>query len=88
MLGRRTKVPSPTGSGEVEGTEVMVEESTERWSEFKLEDGTIVRAKQMLTSCVRLDSEYDQDGRPLYVARGAPIITIVSVPESLQKKEH
>jgi hypothetical protein len=85
MQGRKLKVPGPTGSM-VDGVEVMVKESTERWSEFTLEDGTIMMAKQSLTSCVRIDGQYDAEGQPLYVGRGAPIITIKSVPDALLKK--
>jgi hypothetical protein len=86
MQGRKIKVPGPTGAM-VDGVEVMVKESTERWSEFTLEEGTVMLAKQSLTSCVRLDGQYDQEGQPLYVGRGAPIITLKSVPDALLKKK-
>lgn len=85
MADRKIKVPGPTGEI-MEGIEIMVSESTERWSEFTLEDGTIVRAKQSLVSCVRLDDKYDDEGKPIYVARGAPVITIASVPDNLRQK--
>jgi hypothetical protein len=85
MAAGKIKVPGPNGAI-VEGTEVMVQESTERWSEFLLDDGTVVRTKQSLVSCVRIDGQYDDDGRPIYVARGAPIITIANVPGNLMKK--
>jgi hypothetical protein len=83
--GRKLKVPGPTGAL-IDGVEIMVRESTERWSEFTLEDGTVVLAKQALTSCVRLDNQFDEEGKPIYVGRGAPIITIKSVPDALLKK--
>ncbi len=86
MTERKVKMPSPDGNGIIEGTEVQIAESVERWSEFTLEDGTIVRAKQVMTSAVRIDGQYDAEGRPIYVARGAPMIVVVSVPENLLKK--
>jgi hypothetical protein len=85
MAERKIRVPGPDGKI-VEGTEVPVAESTERWSEFTLEDGTVVRAKQSLTSCIRVDGQYDDEGRPVYVARGAPIVAVSFVPVNLMKK--
>jgi hypothetical protein len=79
----KVKVPLPTGG---EGTNVQVEESAERWSEFKLGDGTVVRAKVTMMSAVRLDNQYDQLGNPMYVTNLTPIMVIVSVPDTLKKK--
>jgi hypothetical protein len=75
----------PTG-GIGEGVEVPVEESIERWSEIKLEDGTIIRLKVTMISAVRIPGQYDQVGNPMYVMNMAPTIAIVSVPENLRKK--
>jgi hypothetical protein len=83
--GNKVKVPLPTG-GFGEGTNVQVEESAERWSEFKLDDGTVVRAKVTMMSAVRLDNQYDQLGNPMYVTNLTPIMAIVSVPDTLKKK--
>jgi hypothetical protein len=69
-----------------EGYEVQVEESTERWSEFTLQDGTVIRAKLMLASAVRTEGQFDPMGNPLYVTNVAPILTIVSVAEQYRKK--
>jgi hypothetical protein len=89
MTGRKVKLPAPDGSGAtIEGTEVQVSESTERWSEFTLEDGTIVRAKQVMSSAIRVDGQYDNEGKPVYIGRGAAMFTIVSVPDHLLKKDN
>jgi hypothetical protein len=48
MAERKTKVQVVPGDPLVNGVEVPVEESTERWSEYKLEDGSIIRLKQVL----------------------------------------
>jgi hypothetical protein len=85
MQGRKVPVTLPSGQPG-EGTEVQVEESSERWSEFTLEDGTIVRAKVTVTSAVRVDGQFDPLGNPLYVTNLTPVLTIVSVPEQYRKK--
>jgi hypothetical protein len=83
--GRKVQVTLPTGV-QAEGTEVLVEESNERWSEFTFSDGTIVRAKMTIISSVRVDGHFDPQGNPLYSTNLAPVMTIVSVPEQYRKK--
>ncbi len=74
-------------SGEiVRGLEVPVEESNERWSEIKLEDGTVIRVKLNVISAVRVPGQFDQAGIPMYVMNMTPTIAILSVPENLRKK--
>jgi hypothetical protein len=69
----------------VDGVEVAVEESTERWSEIKLDDGTIARVKMTVISAVRAENQFDPMGFPIYSLNMAPTIAIVSVPENLKK---
>jgi hypothetical protein len=83
---RRTKVPLQGTDQIVEGFDVPVEESNERWSEFKLEDGTVLKAKVTVVSAVRLDGQFDPQGNPLYVMNLSPVMAIVEAPERLRKK--
>lgn len=83
---RRTTVTLPTGPAE--GVTVFVAESTERWSEFRLDDGTVVRGKLTVASAVRVDGQFDQQGNPLYTFNLAPVLAFVSVPDELRRKEH
>jgi hypothetical protein len=69
----------------VMGMDVPIEESTERWSEIKLADGTILRVKQAVAAVVRLDQTWDAEGNPVYVVRSGPALAIVQVDESLRK---
>jgi hypothetical protein len=85
MQGRKVSVILPTGE-QGEGTEVEVDHSSERWSEFTLSDGTILRAKMTLLTSVRVDGHFDPLGNPFYSTSFAPVMTIVSVPEQLRKK--
>jgi hypothetical protein len=70
----------------VDGMEVQAEESTERWSDFKFEDGVVMRAKISILSVVRIDGEYDATGNPAYAINMAPTIALIEVPEHLRKK--
>jgi hypothetical protein len=84
MSERKVPVTLPTGA-RAEGVEVQVDESTERWSEFKLQDGTILRVTVTVLSAVRVDGEYDPAGNPLYVANMSPVITVASAPDKFRK---
>lgn len=70
----------------LDGMDVPVEESTEKWSEVKLADGTVLRIKQTVASVIRLDGQWDAEGNPIYVVKSAPAIAIVSVEEALRKR--
>jgi hypothetical protein len=86
MPERKVAVTLPTGA-QGEGVEVQVKESTERWSDFALEDGSVLRAKLMILSAVRVDNEYDQSGNPVYVMNVAPVFTVVNSPDEYRKKD-
>jgi hypothetical protein len=85
MSERKVPVTLPTGA-RAEGVEVQVDESTERWSEFKLQDGTILRVKATVLSAVRVDGEYDPAGNPIYVTNISPVITLASVPDRFRRQ--
>jgi hypothetical protein len=70
----------------VDGADVPVVESIERWSEIKLEDGTILRVKLTVTAVGRADSEYDDKGNPMYSIDMVPQVSIIDVPDRLKRK--
>jgi hypothetical protein len=84
MVERPTKVMH--NDKMVDATDVPVAESTEKWSEFTLEDGTVIRMKATLVSAARVKGEYDSQGNPVYVMNLASAIGFASVPEKLLKK--
>jgi hypothetical protein len=86
VAGQKITVPLPSGTTAT-GTEVAVTESTERWSEFTLADGSVLRAKLTMASAVRIDGQFDPEGNPLYAAKGQPITAVVSVPQELKQKK-
>jgi hypothetical protein len=90
MSAKKVAVPfpdpnSPGGVKMIEGNEVPITESTERWTELHLEDGAIIRVKPNVLSAIRVDGQYDQDGNPMYALKGSQTMTIVSVPDHLRK---
>jgi hypothetical protein len=71
----------------VSGTEVAVDETTERWSEVKLMDGSRLRLKSAVMSAVRIDGEFDGDGNPVYMINAAPVLGVIEIPDNLKKKK-
>lgn len=86
MVERKTKVQLSPGGPMVDAVEVPVEESSEKWSEYKLEDGTTVRIKQVVLEIFRATGQYDPDGTPMYAVKAQAVVSIVDVPDSLKRK--
>lgn len=86
MPEKRTKVPFPMAPGGMaEGSEVPVVQSTERWSEVTLEDGSVIRVKPNVISAIRIDGMFDQDGNPAYALKATQTMMVASSPEHLRK---
>ena len=84
-MERRKKVKDQDGNV-VNGTVVDVAESTERFGQVKLEDGTIIRARLTVIEAIRLDNSWDSNGNPTYIVQSQNIVTVVDSPESLKRK--
>lgn len=79
------KITGPDGK-EHETTPVEVSESTERWSDYTLEDGTKVKIKPVLISIDRVVGEFDALGNPVYVVSAQPVMAVVATDDSLKRK--
>lgn len=84
MPERKVKINVP-GMGTVEGTQVELTESVERWTELKLADGSVLRVKPTILSITRLDGRYDPQGNPLYALQGAQTMMVSFAPDHLRQ---
>ena len=84
MPETRRKVQLPTGV--VEGIDVAIKDSHEKWSEVELADGTTLRIKPNVLMVTRIDGQYDQEGNPMYVLNANQVMTAVNVPAHLRKQ--
>lgn len=82
-MERRRKVPYQ--GKQCDGIEVPIKSSGELWSEYLLEDGTVIRIKMIMTDVIKVENEYDAEGTPVYVLKST-MISSVSAPEELRKK--
>jgi len=65
-------------------TEIEMLEATERWSEYRLADGTTLRIKPVVIAVFRADGQYTEDGEPVYNMKST-LITDVRAPTTLSK---
>ena len=84
-MERKVKIPMPPDGKIVEGFEVPVVESTERWTEVKLEDGSILRIKPSVMSAIRVTGQFDNDGNPMYALKAANQMVVAESPEALKR---
>ncbi len=79
------KVMINLGGRQVQATPVDVSQSSEKWNEYLLEDGTVLKMKLVLKKVLKVDGEYDEEGSPVYVMQSTNVTT-VSPPNDLKKK--
>jgi len=80
---KKAKIQVPN-VGFVDAVEVEITESSERWTEVKLADGTTIRTKPVILTVFRVDGHYDQDGNPIYQIKANQVMT-ASAPDHLKK---
>ncbi len=55
----------------------------DRWSTFKLGDGSTIKVKLVVKGAKRLN-KYSDDGLPVYTVDTEPVVQVVDVPEELR----
>jgi hypothetical protein len=80
---RKVKLTIPN-LGPVEGTEVQILESTERWSDIKLADGTTLHLKPVVLSVARIDGRYGPQDNPMYAVSAGQAMTS-DAPDHLRR---
>ena len=86
MASKRVKVRARPGEPLKDAELIEVNEATERWNEYQLSDGTVIRLKVVVVEVSRIEGEYDADGNPSYIMKSGNIMTVNS-PDNLRKQE-
>lgn len=84
MPDKTVKVPVPGVAGLHDAVEVPVTESTERWTDIQLGDGTVIRVKPVVLGALRIENQWDAEGNPLYQLKINQVMTATS-PDHLKK---
>jgi len=80
-MGKRVKVSY--GPEMVDGEEVDFEPLAERWNEYRLSDGTLVKMKLVVSKVVRLE-KWNEQGEPIYLVQSTNVLA-TTVPPELMK---
>ncbi len=60
-------------------TDVPVSKTlSEHFSEYELEDGSVLRIKNVPNSILRVDGQFNADGRPVYLVYMTPVVSVIS----------
>ena len=70
---------------QVDAELVDATQSAERWNEYLLDDGTLLKVKVVLTNAYRVDGQYDPEGNPIYVIQTTNVVSANS-PQELRRK--
>ncbi len=74
------------GASLQDATEVEVVDAKERWSEYRLADGTTMRIKSVVIAVFREEGQQTPDGEPVYNMKST-LITDVRAPSASSKSE-
>ena len=61
-------------------TEIEILEAKERWSEYRLADGTTLRLRPVMIAVFRADGQYTPDGDPVYDMKSTLITDVRGPP--------
>ncbi len=64
---------------------VDIVSSKDGWSEFTLQDGTVIRAKAALLDVKKMIGQYTPEGDPIYVLQ-LTMVNQARVPDNLKRK--
>ena len=82
-MWNKVKIRDEQGQ-EVDAIRVPVKESTERFGEIHLEDGSILHIKATVLSVVRIENRWDSQGNPAYQVQSQTIVSVHHAPEQVR----
>lgn len=86
MSYMRVKVKLQPQNKEVDALEIPIDESIEKFTIVKLDDGTTLSIKASPIRVARLIDQHDPQGNPVYNIESANIISIVQCPDELKRR--
>jgi hypothetical protein len=78
-MAEKMKVSVPDAAGNISeavGESMDIISSKEPWSEYVLEDGTKIKARQAAINIVKLDRT-GSDGSPVYLLQSQPMMFVI-----------
>ena len=63
---------------EMDVADVPIKKATEFFNEYELEDGSVLKVKNVATSILRLEGQYTPDGKPIYLVLTSPAVNVAT----------
>jgi hypothetical protein len=60
----------------MEVSDVPFTSSREPFSEYELEDGSVLKVRNVATSILRIQGQFTPDGRPIYIVLTTPAVKV------------
>lgn len=79
------KIKINFGGEEVEALPIDINQASEYWNQYLLEDGTAMKMKLVATKVLRVDNRYDNEGNPFYIVQSTNVVSVNS-PDNLRRK--
>ena len=73
------------GGEEVDATSIEINQSSEYWNQYLLDDGSIVKMKLVVTKVLRIENKFDAEGNPMYLVQSTNVMSVGS-PANLKRK--
>lgn len=70
------KVKISFGNEQVEAVPVEINQASERWNEYLLEDGVVLKIKLVTTKVYRLEDRFDKEGNPVYFVQSTNVLSV------------
>lgn len=74
MAEKKKKIPLL--GHEFDVSEVPIVSPEEHVNKYTLEDGTVLRVKNVATSILRVDGQWMPDGNPIYIVMATPVASV------------
>ncbi len=68
-------------------SETEFETLKEEWNEYRLKDGTLIKAKLIMTGIQQVKGQYDALGNPAYVFMSTNVVKLINVPAEAKKPQ-
>ena len=72
---------------EMDVAEVPIQKSEEPTAVYELEDGSVLRVRNVATSILRLDGQFTPDGKPIYLVLTTPAVNVQKFKITASKKK-
>ena len=74
------------GDKEFDAIEIPFQTGAEHWNEYLLNDGSVLKMKQVATQIFRLEGEYDGEGNPRYIVKSTNVLSVSASDDLMRKK--